>query len=190
MMDFETRVVRIEDARLPPPKRVYGEIVITAKRRKGQLILAHVRAGGFPLDAVIDTGSQITIGNMALRAKLFRAHPERFNKTIIVGVTGVPVQLGIVTVEELQLGPVILYDVPIAFADLPPFQVFGLSNEPALLLGTDILENFRRVSLDFGSRKVRFQLRRCAAQPFQTTATLNQRQASLMPYKSTEACLR
>ena len=55
LMDFETRVVRIEDARLPPPKRVYGEIVITAKRRRGQLIPAHVRAGGFPLDAVIDT---------------------------------------------------------------------------------------------------------------------------------------
>jgi len=190
MMDFETRVVRIEDASLPPPKRVFGEIVITAKRRRGQLILAHVRAGGFPLDAVIDTGSQVTIGNMALRAKLFRAHPEKFNKTIIVGVTGVPVELGIATVDELQLGPVILYDVPIAFADLPPFQVFGLSNEPALLLGTDILENFRRVSLDFGSRKVRFQLRRCKADTFQTVATLNQRPASLMPYKSTEACLR
>ena len=190
MMDFETRVVRIEDARLPPPKRVAGEIVITAKRRKGQLILAHVRAGGFPLDAVIDTGSQITIGNMALRAKLFRAHPEKFNKTIIVGVTGVPVELGLVTVEELQLGPVILYNVPIAFADLPPFQVFGLSNEPALLLGTDILENFRRVSLDFSSRKIRFQLRRCKADTFMTTASINERPASLMPYKSTEACLR
>lgn len=190
MMDFETRVVRIEDARLPPPKRVYGEIVITAKRRKGQLILAHVRAGGFPLDAVIDTGSQITIGNMALRAKLFRAHPEKFNKTIIVGVTGVPVELGLVTVDELQLGPVILYDVPIAFADLPPFDVFGLSKEPALLLGTDILENFRRVSLDFSARKVRFQLRRCKADTFITTASTNARPASLMPYKSTEACLR
>lgn len=190
MMDFETRVVKIEDARLPPPKRVAGEIVITAKRRKGQLILAHVRAGGFPLDAVIDTGSQLTIGNMALQAKLFRAHPERFKKTIAVGVTGVPVELGIAYVDELQLGPVILYDVPIAFADLPPFDVFGLSKDPALLLGTDILENFRRVSLDFSARKVRFQLRRCKPDTFQTTASVNERPASLMPYKSTEACLR
>jgi predicted aspartyl protease len=190
MMDFETRVVRVEDATLPPPKHVFGEILIIAKRRRGQLILAHVKAGGFPLDAVIDTGSQVTIGNMALRAKLFRAHPEKFNKTIIVGVTGVPVELGVVTVDELQLGPVILNDVPIAFADLPPFNVFGLSDQPALLLGTDILENFRRVSLDFKSRKVRFQLRRCAADTFQTVATVNERPASLMPYKSTEACIR
>jgi hypothetical protein len=58
---------------------------------------------------------------------------------------------------------VILRDVPIAFADVPPFHVFGLSDEPALLLGTDLLETFRRVSLDFRARKVRFQLRRCGS---------------------------
>jgi hypothetical protein len=65
------------------------------------------------------------------------------------------------TIPELQLGPVVLADVPIAFADVPPFELFGLSKEPALLLGTDLLATFRRVSLDFRARKVRFQLRRC-----------------------------
>lgn len=55
----------------------------------------------------------------------------------------------------------ILQNVPIAFADVPPFKLFGLDKEPALLLGTDLLETFRRVSLDFLARKVRFQLRRC-----------------------------
>ena len=48
--------------------------------------------------------------------------------------------------------------------DVPPFRLFGLSNEPALLLGTDILETFRRVSLDFRARRVRFQLRRCTTE--------------------------
>jgi hypothetical protein len=65
------------------------------------------------------------------------------------------------TVPELELGPVTLRDVPIAFADVPPFKLFGLADEPALLLGTDLLENFQRVSLDFRARKVRFQLRHC-----------------------------
>jgi len=51
-----------------------------------------------------------------------------------------------------------------AFADVPPFKLFGLANEPALLLGTDLLESFRRVSLDFKTRKVRFQLRSCGTQ--------------------------
>jgi hypothetical protein len=42
--------------------------------------------------------------------------------------------------------------------------MFGLADEPALLLGTDLLENFRRISLDFRARKVRFQLRRCGTE--------------------------
>ena len=189
MMDFETRSVRVEDASRPS-KYLPGSIVITAKRQRGQLILAHVRAGGVSLDAVIDTGSDLTIGNMALRDKLFRKHPDRLKKIVAVGVTGVPIEMSMTYVRELQLGPVILRDVPIAFADLPPFDVFGLSRQPALLLGTDILENFRRVSLDFKSRKVRFQLRRCEPAHFYTTATLNERPATLLPDKSSEACIR
>jgi hypothetical protein len=56
----------------------------------------------------------------------------------------------------------VMRNVPIAFADVPPFEVFGLNKGPALLLGTDLMENFRKISLDFLARKVRFQLRRCA----------------------------
>jgi hypothetical protein len=69
--------------------------------------------------------------------------------------------LHLARVAELKLGSVTLRNIPIAFADVPPFAVFGLSKEPSLLLGTDLLETFRRVSLDFRARKVRFQLRRC-----------------------------
>jgi hypothetical protein len=69
--------------------------------------------------------------------------------------------LQLASIAELQLGPVTLRDVPIAFADVPPFKLFGLSAEPALLLGTDLLETFERVSLDFRARKIRFQLRHC-----------------------------
>ena len=54
--------------------------------------------------------------------------------------------------------------MPIAFADVPPFKVFGLADQPALLLGTDLLASFRRVSLDFAARRVRFQLRRCGSE--------------------------
>jgi hypothetical protein len=64
-------------------------------------------------------------------------------------------------ISHLQLGPITLQDVPIAFADVPPFKMFGLGDQPALMLGTDLLETFRRISLDFRARKVRFQLRRC-----------------------------
>jgi len=162
MMDFDKHLIKVEDAH-KPMKYSPGDIVIVARRQRGQLILTAVRAAGFPLDAVIDTGSEITIGNLALRDKLVR---RRAHITTVeaVGVTGEVVKMQLARIDELQLGPVLLRDVPIAFADVPPFQMFGLSKEPALLLGTDILETFRRVSLDFRARKVRFQLRRCTTE--------------------------
>jgi hypothetical protein len=49
--------------------------------------------------------------------------------------------------------------VVIAFADAPPFALFGLTERPAIFLGSDLLSNFRRVSLDFRNRKVRFTMR-------------------------------
>jgi hypothetical protein len=160
MMDFENRLIRVEDA-TKPVQRVPGEIVIVARRKRGQLILTQVQAAGLPLDAVIDTGSEVTIGNLALRDKLIRHNRDKFFTVPATGVTGVTMNLQLARIAELRLGPVILRDVPIAFADVPPFKMFGLADEPALLLGTDLLENFRRVSLDFRARKVRFQLRRC-----------------------------
>jgi hypothetical protein len=160
MMDFEKRVIKVEDARVPMPF-VPGEIVITAKRRRGQLILTQVRADRFHLDAVIDTGSEVTIGNTALRDKLIRKGHGKFWEVEAIGVTGVSQKLQMAVIDELQLGPITLQDVPIAFADVPPFQLFGLSDQPSLLLGTDLLDTFRRVSLDFRDRKVRFQLRHC-----------------------------
>ena len=162
MMDFEAREVRIEDARIPM-KGLPGEIVIVARRSRGQLILTAVTAGNLKLDAVVDTGSEVTIGNTALRDKLLR-HGAKFTKTIAIGVTGQSFPLEMAVISLLRLGPVTLEDVPIAFADVPPFAVFGLSNEPALLLGTDLLNTFRRVSLDFKARKIRFQLRHCGSE--------------------------
>lgn len=158
MMDFETKVIKVEDARIPI-KYSPGDIVITAKRQRGQLILTQVKTGGLKMDAVIDTGSEVTIGNTLLKQKLLRRN--RFWNVEAIGVTGTTMNLQMALVPELQLGPVTLHNVPIAFADVPPFKIFGVDDGPALLLGTDLLATFRRVSLDFRARKVRFQLRRC-----------------------------
>ncbi|HVE01273.1 MAG TPA: aspartyl protease family protein [Sphingomicrobium sp.] len=165
MMDFEARVIKAEDARTPAAF-MDGDIVVTARRRRGQLILTQVKAARLPVEAVIDTGSEITIGNNALKKLLIRGNPHSFVTVTAVGVTGVPMELQLARVGELQVGTVLLRDVPMAFADVAPFEMFGLSKEPAILLGTDLLETFRRVSLDFKARKVRFQLRKCGEQGF------------------------
>ncbi|MGX7953657.1 retroviral-like aspartic protease family protein [Tsuneonella sp. HG249] len=160
MLDFEKRAINVDDALSPAP-RMDGEIVVTARLKRGQLILTEVKAGNTAVDAVVDTGSEITIGNTALRDKLFQRYHDDFETVQVVGVTGVVSDLQLVRVPELRLGSIRLRNVPIAFADIPPFQVFGISEKPSLLLGTDLMEVFRRISLDFRARKVRFQLRKC-----------------------------
>jgi hypothetical protein len=170
MLDFEKRVISVDDARQRLP-RLDGEIVVTARLRKGQLILTSVRAGRTSLDAIIDTGSEITIGNLALRQRLDKNLHDKFEMIEVTGVTGAPLVSLLVRVPELRIGPVLLRDAPVAFADIPPFEAFGLSGQPALLVGTDLMANFRKVSLDFRARKVRFQLRKCGMTGFRMSTT-------------------
>ena len=160
MIDFEARSIVIQDTRRHAP-RLADEIVVTARRRNGQLILTRVRAGRQELDAVIDSGSEVTMGNSALRAKIFRRrYPPPSSPVTLISVTGQTVIADMVTLPELHIGGIMMQNVPVAFADVPPFALFGLSDQPAILLGSDVLQSFRRVSLDFRHRKVRFPLRR------------------------------
>ena len=189
MMDFEQRLIKVEDAS-KPAKSVPGEIVVTARLKRGQLILTQVKASGLSLDAVIDTGSQITIGNFALRDKLVRRKFGKIQTVTAIGVTGSSVDLQIARIAELRVGSVILRNVPMAFADVPPFKVFGLADRPALLLGSDLLETFRRVSLDFRARKVRFQLRRCTPQSVVVNSFESSSMTRLSSSGGTDVCGR
>lgn len=165
MMDFDKRIITIEDAHRRAPY-VEGEIVIVARRRRGQLILTEASANGRAVDAVIDTGSEITIGNLAMRDRLFKHHVKSLVSGDVIGVTGVAVKMQMTHLDEIRIGPILLRDVDIAFADVPPFAAFGLDDHPAMFLGTDLMGNFRRVSLDFRARKVRFQLKKCKVTGF------------------------
>lgn len=160
MLDFEARLIKVEDASEPETKSD-GEIIVTARRHDGQLILTQAKANGKSINVIIDTGSEVTIGNLALRDLLVRGGGAKLSPIAVSGVTGVKVDLEMAQVTELRIGPIVLQNVTIAFAQIPPFVIFGQTKQPALLLGTDLMDTFRRVSLDFRARKVRFQVRRC-----------------------------
>ncbi len=185
MLDFEKRIITIDDASSPMPK-FDGEIVVIARLSRGQLILTEVTANKLQVDAVIDTGSEITIGNIALREQLMRKRPDEFSTVEMTGVTGVKAYLELARITEMRVGPIVLRNVVIAFADVPPFAVFGLSDEPALLLGTDLMEHFRKVSLDFDARRVRFQLKKCERSTF--TIRIAPRYASRLSADRPSAC--
>ena len=188
MLDFEKRIIKSEDARKPDHFSGY-EIVVTARRQRGQLILTEVTAGTLPVEAVIDTGSEVTIGNLALRDRLVRKGRAQLATVSMTDVTGATVNLEMAIIRELKVGSITFEDVPIAFANVPPFDLFGLAGKPALLLGTDLLESFRRVSLDFRARKVRFQLRHCGSRGI-TISTSSEFWSTRLSGNSDEVCAR
>ena len=163
MLDFDAKTITVQDTRSPLPSSAGSdEIIVTARRRRGQLIVTEAGVGRTGISAVVDTGSEITIGNMALYTAVFRNRrkPPVAIPTTLISVTGQTLEANIVVLPEVRLGGLTLRNVTLAFVDAPPFALFGLADQPAILLGTDVLEIFRRVSLDFRRRKIRFLLRR------------------------------
>lgn len=160
MLDFAAKQVTVQDSARPEPRVRDGEIVVTARRRRGQLILTQASVGGGRVDAVIDTGAELTMGNSALAARVFRGRAPPPQPVTIVSVTGQTIVANLAVLPRVTIGGIVLQNVPVAFVDAPPFRLFGLDRQPAMLLGTDLLESFARVSLDFRARKVRFTLRR------------------------------
>lgn len=159
MLDFAANAITIQDGRIAAASSA-DEIVVTARRRKGQLILTQGTIDGGTVYAVIDTGAQVTMGNLALRDKIFRDKRLPTPQPItLISVTGQAVNADLYVVPEMRLGGLVMRRVQIAFADVPPFALFGLAREPAMLLGTDLLQNFSKISMDFRRRLVRFRLR-------------------------------
>lgn len=155
--DFERQKMSIEPSRAPQPAKDSDTIVVTARTRLGRLVLVDARLDGQKLKVVLDTGSEVTVGNEALRRKLIER--ERLGTTVpieLVSVTGGTTPADYTRVKSIRIGGMLINDLPVAFADVHPFRQLGLRDEPALLLGMDALRLFERVSVDFATRKVRF----------------------------------
>jgi clan AA aspartic protease (TIGR02281 family) len=136
-----------------------GTIVVTARSRYGQLILVDADAAGRKINVVLDTGSENSIGNSALRKLVMRVSSKAEIVPIeLVGVTGDRTAADYTQIESVRIGGIAIAHAPTAFAEAHPFKQFGLARKPSMLLGMDILRKFDRISIDFAKRKVRFLL--------------------------------
>ncbi len=123
--------------------------------RFGQLILPTARAGGITLSAFIDTGAQYSIGNLALLRAVSAGRAEQPGRDVeVYGVTGQVLTAREREVDGLQIANRDLGPTPLLFADLHAFEALDLIEDPALLIGADILYRFRRVELDYGRRRM------------------------------------
>ncbi len=155
LFDFLARNISIEDTSEPLKARSHREIVVTARRRSGQLIFTNATIAGVRTSVIIDTGGELSIGNKALQRRL-RLKSSAMVQTSLVDVTGRSVQADYGVAEELLIGRARFGVIPIAFADIAPFKALKLDKSPALFLGMDALRKFDRVAIDFANRKIYF----------------------------------
>ncbi|MBE7217190.1 MAG: aspartyl protease family protein [Caulobacteraceae bacterium] len=140
-----------------------GVVVVRGRSRFGQLILVDSSVRGRKVFVVLDSGAECTMGNPALRALLYReriakGRPDGRQLIDLLSVTGQTVKGESDHMPELTLGGLQLFDLPVVYADLDTFRRFGLVDQPALLLGMDVLRTFSEVAIDFGRREVGFTL--------------------------------
>jgi hypothetical protein len=120
------------------------------------LVITDAAAEGRHVSVVLDTGSQSSIGNAALRRALERSGSlETVGPVELVSVTGEVLHGELVMVRKLELGGVTLTSLPMVFAEAHTFRQLGLERKPAILLGMDALRSFDKVSIDFAARKLR-----------------------------------
>jgi predicted aspartyl protease len=137
------------------------DVRVGARQRAGQLTLVDARAAGARMTCFIDTGAQRTVGNLALQRAIRGRHADRdFNpiKVLIRGATGQVVEGVVDYVPDMKIGGVNFTRFAMAFADLHTFQLWNLTEEPAIMLGMDILRIFDAVSIDFAGREVTFRV--------------------------------
>jgi predicted aspartyl protease len=142
---------------IPTRKRASGDIVVRASNRLGQLVVADAKFQGHPISVVIDTGSPISVGNRAMLA-LMKRPPRPIGPISVVAVNGQSFDANYVAVSAVRIGGVEVANLALAFADVLPFERFGLRDTPALILGMDTLRLFRRVDIDFANREIQFTM--------------------------------
>jgi len=162
LLDFSRLEMQVAHVSERVTTRGY-DIVVRARRRNGQLIIASAEIDGVRTAVLIDTGAQGSIGNAALQQRLRRRGTVA--QTEMIDINGVLGTGDVQRVRHLDFGRAQISNFAITFTPSPTFAALDLVDEPALILGMNELHLFERVAIDFPSRRVLLDLPEGAGLP-------------------------
>jgi predicted aspartyl protease len=122
----------------------------------GRLLLADAKIGKVHVKAIIDTGAERTLGNLALRDAL-RIGRDRGQALLTTDVEGVTADLQPGDVAEaptLSMGSIKIGQTDVTFGDLHVFKVWGFQTRPALLIGMDVLGVLDTLIIDYRRKEL------------------------------------
>jgi predicted aspartyl protease len=110
--------------------------------------------------AFVDTGAEVSVGNSKLFDALAGNDPSYVRQDAIplTGVTGGIVAGRVTTLKHVRMNALSFENGNVAIFDLQIFDLWGLSDRPALLIGMNWLRRFSSVSIDYGRKELRFDL--------------------------------
>jgi predicted aspartyl protease len=142
-----------------------GFTVVPLTQTANGLLVADVHIGTVRAKAIVDTGAQTTVGNLALRNALMGA-PRHATREDIVGVT-LDVQTGDnLPAPDIDFGNLQVKGAHITFGDMYLFQHWKLTREPTLTLGMDLLGAFDVLIIDYNRHELQIRPREGPQSPY------------------------
>jgi len=156
MFDFRSRIISIVPSAVKQERDEEGTIVVRGKLKRGHLIVTKATANGVPMTVILDTGSEITLGNPALRAKLeVRRKLGQGERIEMTSVTGQKLTGDAFRMKRVKIGDVEMKDLVILFADAAIFHSLDMEEKPTVLLGMNAMKAFHKISIDFARKQLR-----------------------------------
>jgi predicted aspartyl protease len=156
-IDFRHDKISISFSRGERSER--GFISVPFRSIRGQLIVVDATVGAVHTKAIIDTGGQTTIGNLALRQALaqhslvFRGKPDQ-----IVGATKAVENGELIAAPAIEFGPIQIRDSGVTFADVYIFKQWKLTSEPAIMIGMDALGTLDTLIIDYRRHELQMRM--------------------------------
>ena len=160
-IDFRRDNITIMRSRNERPRQ--GFATVPVKFMRGRLLVVDAWLGGIRVKAIIDTGGQATLGNLALREALAAKRRKQEAAALPDTVTGatLDVQAGNrIATPSIALGEVLVRNPAMTFADFAIFEYWELTDEPAMLIGMDVLGLLDTLVIDYRRREIQMKIRR------------------------------
>lgn len=156
-MDFERHCIEIVPS--AQARRLRGWSTIRGDMRFGHLIVVRGDINGIRVNLLLDTGSDSSLANLALREAL-NARARRRGREEVAHIAGATMPLeNAILVPRITMGELEATNVTAYVGDYHIFRLWDLLDEPTLLLGMDVLSQARGLAIDYGRGTVHLHIR-------------------------------
>jgi predicted aspartyl protease len=138
----------------------FSLVTSRAHRNESGLMILDMRVGHsgrrIKVKAVIDTGAERTLGNIALQDELNKRRRGKRDvvSAIVHGATPDITDGEVQLVKQATIGDMTLTNFEVIFADFHVFRHWELHQEPAMLIGMDMLGVLDRLVIDYRRNEV------------------------------------